>query len=216
MVRNYADMVWSSYNYWCNWMFDGITCDSTRWVKIGLHSRSPEYFSDIVNGDINGTFVPNPLHDIRRPCSFGGGYYSEYLKFHLWLTVPKNNVVVIASEQLEAQPLRVWQRVVDKMQIPYPLSTLDLGNFTRVRYNTQDHRGPLVSIDKELYQPGLFAVSGFRPMFPETRQQLDKCWVNDCVILSYYSQHVYDACKKEYELMVSENKLTELIAKLES
>jgi hypothetical protein len=33
MTRNYADMVWSSYNFWCKREYDGDDCDNTRWVS---------------------------------------------------------------------------------------------------------------------------------------------------------------------------------------
>jgi hypothetical protein len=33
MTRNYADMVWSSYNFWCKREYDGFDCDNTRWVS---------------------------------------------------------------------------------------------------------------------------------------------------------------------------------------
>ena len=48
LTRDYASMLWSAYNFWCNWSYDGPTCDNTRWSQPGLHRRSPEAFHDII------------------------------------------------------------------------------------------------------------------------------------------------------------------------
>jgi hypothetical protein len=57
MTRNYPDMLWSSYNFWCKLDYDGTSCDVTQWVKVGQHVRSAELFHWIVVGDVNGTKV---------------------------------------------------------------------------------------------------------------------------------------------------------------
>lgn len=38
MTRNYADMLWSSYNFWCRWDVDGPTCDSSKWAMVSCTS----------------------------------------------------------------------------------------------------------------------------------------------------------------------------------
>ena len=34
MTRNYADMLWSAYNFWCTTDYDKKGCDSTHWVSL--------------------------------------------------------------------------------------------------------------------------------------------------------------------------------------
>lgn len=95
MTRNYADMLWSSYNYWCSWEYDGITCDSSKWTRVGTHMRSNKLFHEIIINDMftvksiphqfssirqNQTYIEtmkSPLF-IKKPCAYGGGYFSGY------------------------------------------------------------------------------------------------------------------------------------------
>ncbi len=42
LVRDYADWVWSAYNYWCLPEYDGDSCPgSSHWVDADRHRRSP-------------------------------------------------------------------------------------------------------------------------------------------------------------------------------
>lgn len=54
MVRNFADMMWSAYNYWCDEKIEHY-CPSSRWVNNEHHIRSPELFHAIVLSDKNVT-----------------------------------------------------------------------------------------------------------------------------------------------------------------
>ena len=55
MVRNYADMLWSSYNFWCKREYDKANCDYSKWADPALHSRSPELFHELIEADRNGS-----------------------------------------------------------------------------------------------------------------------------------------------------------------
>lgn len=121
MIRNYPDMLWSSYNYWCKLGFDD-NCDSTHWTKWG-HLRSPALFNDIIVRDKNGEeLTKNPLY-IKRPCAYAGGYYSEYLNNEVWsnsLKVPpilKQDTIIIASEMLEKFPKIVIQKLIYSLNL---------------------------------------------------------------------------------------------------
>jgi hypothetical protein len=97
LTRNYADMVWSSYNFWCKRDYDGFDCDYSHWINPITHKRSPELFHDMIQGDSNGTAVPNPMYKtLEAPCRNAGGYYSEFLDNQLWPNVPKNQTLVFA------------------------------------------------------------------------------------------------------------------------
>jgi hypothetical protein len=124
MTRNYADMLWSAYNFWCKVQYDGFECDSnTKWVKPEYHKRSARAFHDIVLRDMNNSLGKDdsPLHaDMSRPYANAGGYFSEYMQFSLWRDVggkfstratDQAHTLVVASEDLESDAMRVWRRV---------------------------------------------------------------------------------------------------------
>eukprot|EP01035_Chromulina_nebulosa_P019954 gene19954-25922_t len=114
MTRNYADMLWSSYNFWCRWDIDGTSCDSTRWAKVGIHIRSPDIFHEIVSADVYNrplaNDTKNPMFN-SRPCAYAGGYYSEFLLLNLWNKMSRNQTIAIASEELSSNPLNVWYKI---------------------------------------------------------------------------------------------------------
>jgi hypothetical protein len=198
MIRNYADMLWSSYNFWCHWYYDGTSCSPTRWVIPDLHTRSPEIFHDIVQGDINNTKVFSPFYKENiRPCAFGSSYFSEFLETKIW--TEKNNIswnrtLVFASEVLQSNPEAVVEKVIRVMNINETLFSFNLTNFSSVRYNAQENRGMKSELPMEKYHPGLFAVSKYRPMLNSTRKLLDKCWYSDCLKISQISGYRYEAC----------------------
>jgi len=127
-----------------------------------------------------------------RPCVYAGGYYSEYLQLHFINNHLLNRTIVIASEELDSNPLKVAQRVASVLQ--HNISQLDVSQFTKIRVNSQENKGgtQFVSIDK--YKPGLYNVSKYRPMLPETRRMLDKCWFVDCMKLNKLTNYSYPAC----------------------
>ena len=157
MTRNYADMIWSAYNFWCKVQYDGYECDSnTKWVKPEYHNRSADLFHAIVTKDMNNTLGPHdsPLHDaMARPAANAGGYFTEHFEINLWQDqggkfstsrIEKARTMAIASEQLESHPLDVWSRVATYFKMdeqihrdknPYELQ---LGDFNEKRINAQD------------------------------------------------------------------------------
>ena len=57
MIRNYADMLWSSYNFWCKREYDKAPCDYSKWADPQHHIRSPELFHELIEADRNGMFL---------------------------------------------------------------------------------------------------------------------------------------------------------------
>ena len=199
VVRNYADMLWSAYNFWCDRVFDGVHCNARHWVEPGVNFRSPQHFHDVVNGDSNITFVPSPLF-IKKPCHNAAYYYSDYLKFQLWRHFPRNMTLVVASEELETAPDRVWTRVATlldyRQRVPQRLIPV-LGNFSSIRVNSQDHKGGSEAVTVSVYRRGVYAVSGYQPMLDDTRRLLEKCWRRDCAFVSQVTGYLYPACLNE-------------------
>ena len=78
-------------------------------MNADYHIRTPSIFHDIVQGSINGTAVPSPLR-MKRPCDTAKDFYLKYLT-QLFGSVSPDQVMVIASEQLEQQPGAVWSQL---------------------------------------------------------------------------------------------------------
>lgn len=123
LTRNFADMLWSSYNFWCKREYDGMECDNTRWVHKHFN-RSAELFHDMVVQDQTSVLAPHssPLHgEMSRPCANAGGYFAEYLQLKVWNDVAgsnmitrgtdRNHTLVVASEYLESNPLLIWSKI---------------------------------------------------------------------------------------------------------
>jgi len=134
MTRNYADLIWSSYNFWCKREYDGLnTCDNTRWVK-STHNRSIDLFHDMVIKDKKNLLSnkQSPLHgDLARPCINAGGFIKEYLELMLWndrggqyITrgTDPDHTVILASEDLETKPILIWKKIALKFNMIFKTS----------------------------------------------------------------------------------------------
>jgi hypothetical protein len=198
MVRDYTDMLWSSYNFWCKREYDGDECDYSKWANPAHHRRSPQLFHDLVSLDANWTAgVVQPFYyPMEKPCINAGGYYTEYLKMHLFSRGLGNKTIIIASEELDHDPGTVAQRVAST--IAYNITGIDLSAFKQVRVNTQEAKGTTAVVPIDQYTPGRYNISNYQPLLPESRTLLNKCWKEDCRNLAllppYYN---YAACHPE-------------------
>ena len=176
MTRDYTDMLWAAYNFWCKPEYDGSTCSTaTYWTDPALHKRSPEVFHELVQADKNHT--DGVLHPfwipMEKPCVNAKNYYSgvyTHLRQH---KLKNNSIIVIASEELDAYPLQVAQRVAKV--INYDIEEIDLIGFSEVRVNTQVYKGANSLINKAKYVPGRYNISHYQPLLPESRAMIDKC-----------------------------------------
>ena len=225
MTRDYADYLWSSYNYWCKSGYDKGCNSNTRRLDPGQHARSPELFHALIAANApNGTgtsgkgsnkvppTVLTPLYNVA-PCSNAFSFFSRSLTDVLWATVPRNHTVVLASEELAADPAAVWTKVATALDLVFsrspPFSALSaaevvarMGNFTDVRINTNsgNNSAPVGQIERHATPasaaaPGLYPASHHRPMLPHTRAVLDTCWHADCLLISQATGHLYPACR---------------------
>ena len=201
MVRNYADMLWSSYNFWCKREYDGEHCDYSKWADPAHHRRSPELFHELVTLDANRTEgVVQPFYyPMEKPCINAGGYYHEFVLNFLASRQLQNYTVLVAAEELDAFPLHVLRRISALLQ--YDTAGVDLEPHLRVRVNTQELKGTTASVRLQQYRPGRYNISGYRPMLSETRALLDRCWEFDCKKLAEMSPYRYTACFPEQQLL---------------
>jgi hypothetical protein len=196
MIRDYADMLWSSYNFWCKVPYDASSgCGFEKWTVKGIHHRSPDTFHDLIIADRDSNMsVVQPFHyPMHRPCHNAGGYYSEYIDFNLKV-VPREKIIIMASEEMDVAPLNVVHEVVKKMNISVNWEEFSLGNFSKVRINAQSNKGSSRSTSLLHYQPGVYNISDFRPMLSDTRKVLDKCWNADCLEMAKRTGFRYKAC----------------------
>jgi hypothetical protein len=198
MMRDYADMLWSSYNFWCKREYDGVNCDYSKWAVAGLHSRSPEEFHALIEADAahNKSVVQPFYYPMERPCINAGGYYNEYIGMHLHSRQLQNSTILIASEELEAFPMAVARRVAHIIR--YNIDGMNTSTLFSTRVNTQEAKGTDAVVSADSYKPGLYNISNYRPMLPETRTLLNKCWHDDCMKVAQIApKYRYSACYPE-------------------
>lgn len=206
MIRNFADMLWSTYNFWCTARYDGVaTCnDYSRWVNPLVHKRSPEKFHEIVLGDYNGTKVRNPfLRPLHRPCYIASHYYSYYLDTNIYSKDLSNITVVIASEEFAKRPLQILQKIATYVNISIPSHVKP---FLAPLVNTQDAKGEKNVTDYRKYIPGRYQVSNYQPMLPETVSLLNRCWKSDCRKIYKATGYAYSACSVAAESYVNRSR----------
>lgn len=137
VVRDFADWLWSSYNYWCVEHVDAGCDPLTHWVSGGVHHRSPEHFHRLVMAErpaLDAT-VASPMSILYTAdvCRFAKKSFYNYVH-ELWRDVGVENTMIIASEQLEREPATVVQKLVQA--IGFSHSHFSLEDFQSVRYNT--------------------------------------------------------------------------------
>ena len=193
LFRNYADWIWSAYNFWCSPTYDLHCGSSGAWVDPAEHHRSPDALHDIVNGAINGTSVPSPL--ALHPCEHGHRFTRHFVE-ELWAAVPVEKTLFLASELLSDDPAEVWRHISRRTCLNkiHPA----MSKFMSVRYNTQvaaRSKGTKNAISKEKFTQGYF-VSGFQPMLNVTRSILDACWAEDCQFASAITGYQFGPCRE--------------------
>lgn len=198
MIRDYADMLWSSYNFWCKMEYDQRDCGYSKWADAKYHRRSPELFHDLVVADSKGVDIVQPFYyPMHRPCINAGGYYTEYIDFHLYRNRLHNHTIIVASEELESFPLRVLQRVA--LRVGNDISGIDIRNFTRIRVNSQENKGTTHSISMDQYRPGRYNISGYQPMLPQTREFINQCWKEDCLAISRQTVQLFGLHPRQWQ-----------------
>lgn len=93
--------------------------DDTKWAEKGYHIRSPELFHEILlsgiyNNQSSELIVPRR---VKAPCALAKNLYRHYLNF-LWSHTSRDSTLVVASEELERDPARIWNRLVKAIGLP--------------------------------------------------------------------------------------------------
>lgn len=197
MIRDYTDMLWSAYNFFCHPGYEDKNCSTiTGWANATLHIRSPDLFHHIFEPEKgNLTSATPPDNPLSQSCVNGKNYYTSVFN-QLQGKRPRYRTVLVANEELDLYPLRVAHRIATAVN--HSIEGIDLSAFNKVRINAQENKGTNSVINKDNFLPGLYNISHYQPLLPKSRLLLNKCWHEDCVALSkippYYK---YTACFPE-------------------
>jgi hypothetical protein len=194
MVRDYAENMWSRYNYFCFVMLDG-PCDD---MDMSKRQRSPEAFHElIVSQAHNGKFGCPP--DSKGDFS----YFKEHTRALLGIDeftklMGADRVLIFADKQLETTPEYVYSKLSEKISFfkdHYNATYID--GFKKVRVNLNDVHVTGGDTHKAIEAPsstGTYSISGHKPMLPETREILNRCWQDECKSLSELTGYQFPAC----------------------
>ena len=210
-MRDFSDTLWASYNYWCSKATED-NCGVGSWVKVGYHKRTPELFDAIIADSVHHISNDFSTLSMSDPCSSARQYFSSYVH-KLWGHVQVEDTLIVASEDLSSNPERIWNSITSATGWKAK-DGLDFKTFASVRYNAQVQGHGDVSAEK--YEPGLYEASGFKPMLTSTRENLDRCWLTDCIWASAISRHAYKSCARSmgsFDAYRSSGNISEVLAK---
>jgi hypothetical protein len=208
MVRDFAEMMWSRYNYFCFNVLDG-PCDK---VNMTTRKRSPEEFHELIvsQGSVNRQIGPDGKFrgtgaTLGCPPDSKGDYsfYKEDKHNLLGIEgfkklVGEDRVFVFVDKQLETAPEYIYAKLSEKISFfkdNYNATYVD--GFKKVRVNLNDVRATGGDAKGTVQAPvssGTYSISGHKPMLPETRELLNRCWQDECKYLSELTGYQFPAC----------------------
>eukprot|EP01038_Epipyxis_sp_PR26KG_P004174 gene4174-5941_t len=190
MIRNYADWLWSYYNFFCNAQLEKNCDPKSRWVIKKYHKRDPQSFHNIISDSSSKHFGFHPIEHNK--------IFRKNITM-LWNMVGIKNTLIIANEEVDFHLMNALYKISNATGIKMPYQST-LNSFTQIRYNTQvsdTSFGPKgkISLKSTTYNPGKYAASNFQPMLDQSRSLLDEGWKNECYWLSKVSGYQYNSCK---------------------
>jgi hypothetical protein len=165
MTRDYSSWLWSAYNFWCNDRLEKSCNVRHHFAEIGLHSRSPSEFNDIVQSSANGSEFTSILG--INTCDLAKDFYRSYIQLLVDEGIPENKYVILASEELSSNIELFSRKLLLKSGLP--LDILDYANFSNYRFNTQTNKGADHTVPSGEFQEGLYPISSNLSIFNETR-----------------------------------------------
>lgn len=186
-VRDYADMAWASFNFWCVKWLDRNCSSSNGWWTLPEHYRSPELFHELMvmqkEGAINALRTGNVFND---PLP-----YTNVIVQYERLVGP-DRVLILDSDELQHNPRSAWRKIAKFTGLSnnHP----HLHHFETVLYNTHSARGQRSHSKSRAHRHGVYPISGHRPMLASTRALLDTAWMQDCVTLNKQYNLTLRAC----------------------
>ena len=175
VLREYSDWYWAIHNFWCLEYLDAnCTNYPNRWLRNTRNAyRSPELFHELLVGTMKGSFSPVKIDFMRftaRPR------IEAIVK-----RVGKERVLILKSEELSDS--KTWQKISSFTGLNS--SHHKLAEVLSVKFNTNENPGHLKKTETRSTKrmPGVYKVSGYRPLLNKTRILINELFYNDCMWL---------------------------------
>jgi hypothetical protein len=183
-VRNFADRLWASFNFWCSGRYD-LECKGGRWTKEGMY-RTPELFHEML---VSRFHYPQSQGFVTT-CGSISHYFSNAVSGFAASGIEPPHVVAIEALSLpglEEHVLRLQRYINARLGTNL---TLDPAHLHRV--NTGDHKGAkVIGSEVAAHEEGQYKLSGYRHMLPESARLITDCWA-DCRNISVLTHHNYN------------------------
>mmetsp|Transcript_4988 Transcript_4988/g.7619 ORF Transcript_4988/g.7619 Transcript_4988/m.7619 type:complete len:345 (-) Transcript_4988:15-1049(-) len=190
VVRDVADMLWASYNFWC---IDSVDIDCFPGKHASpVDKRSPEHFHSMI---INNTPMGGGV-----PLTQEGLCYRKELLLASQVFGASNILVIRSEDMLSLNSKKVaLTRILRFFNVENNTCSMEwLHDHGSTMYRVNS--GKLIQSRGEKTQTydtsasGLYEISDFRPMFSETRALIYDRWADECRWLARKYGIVYDSC----------------------
>lgn len=185
VVREPADFLWAAYNFWVlTGEPNGIQDD---WTEKGKHVRSPEHFNELVLADgKNESWAPR--------ANKVTGLWFEQIKFVKDVTT---NLLFLKSEDFTDDLEGILAKMGSFFGVPASLFPDKVAHTHTNSQEVLNQRGPQQFTSKKV-KPGLYEISGRRPMLCSTRRFIYSKTRDVCEQLDSFGVH-YGACLGEHD-----------------
>jgi len=167
MVRDIAELEWAKYNFWCNGFLDS-DCDMKgfHWTILGKHSRSPKDFHQkILQKFEGGALIPHQ-NSVQN-------YFTSKINS------TDINLTVLSSEMLKHKIEKFWSMLTFETK-KQAMVTLrwhpHLEELKTKVINSSNQKGPKFIVNASDVKQGLYEISGYDPLWNETRELLVSWW----------------------------------------
>jgi hypothetical protein len=201
VLRDVADMLWSAYNFWCLLDHDQDCYPGKHTSKTA--SRSPEHFHQLVvdsqemGGGIaltkSGTCYKKEL---KEAAQVFGDENLLVLRSETMLTTESDKERSLSRLQQFLFSSSTVQREEQDQEVQSWFTTQIQSRYRVNSGRSVDSRGEKnIAEVADREAAGLYEVSNFRPMLPETRQLIYRRWREECLWLKQtYNIHYESAC----------------------
>ena len=183
LTREYSELMWSAYNYWCDPKFDPV-CPGTLLPKKNI--RTPELFEAGVTASVKGISVHAPI-SLLNSCQNAKNQYTGYFAT-IGPRLGWENLFILASEELSSNAQAVWSRLSLRINTPsYGLKHPGMSSFSRVRVNTGSKKCFNCLVDAK-------TESRKKRMPQAAKRLLETCWYKDCLAVANWTGYRNYSC----------------------
>jgi hypothetical protein len=194
MTRDFADMLWAGYNFWCTELYDGDRCDQKHWANASLHYRSNEMFHLLMSIKADGYYVVSPLDKQFNFSITTNNFFQSYMDQFTSYHVASADVLFLASEEMHVDTTSFLDKFTGFIGISK--SALDpamVKKLVSTKVNTNNNKGT-TAVTHNQVTSGLYEISKFQPLLSTTRELLYRSWRSDCLWVSNRTGFEYPAC----------------------